>query len=516
MSLLWLTVVGVIGFQIVIFDLTRRIARTDFGGLLEGVLGASKRDLEERAFRGEPPDWLRYMDDAERLVLAPRDRVRNCATAALAGGVGGTMLTLLVEVSTNPDLRGAIAVGAEDVGDLEALPLLVGLALVVSVAGVANHLAVLLGLIPKLERRVKRALDAFQSELQRASIDSPPRQAFVDSVRSELAAAFSGALQRFPDAFADFGKNVSGLRESSAALATASADIGPIAASLAGATEEFRAMPAELSKVLSETRLAWRKEIRADQQRFLEGVKEVLVQQKNLFVESQRNLERWEADRQKAQQDMDLQVRNLAADVSGAVDRLPGVFSEHAEKAADVMGKSLEQRVANLVAELERQVAAGNETQRAHFEDGVKELNGTFLNGTREAVRQAVGDVYEHDLFKTLVEIGDGLKNATEDLPGQAQSFSESLSVADEKLRSALTGIDEASSRLQRVAASTEGFERGLQAATVKTFAPLQEELTGFAAELRNAHREMNAHTAGLVAFIDNLIHRIGRGSGVQ
>ena len=161
-------------------------------------------------------------------------------------------------------------------------------------------------------------------------------------------------------------------------------------------------------------------------------------------------------------------------------------------------------------------MAAGNETQRAHFEDGVKELNGTFLNGTREAVRQAVGDVYEHDLFKTLVEIGDGLKNATEDLPGQAQSFSESLSVADEKLRSALTGIDEASSRLQRVAASTEGFERGLQAATVKTFAPLQEELTGFAAELRNAHREMNAHTAGLVAFIDNLIHRIGRGSGVQ
>ncbi len=84
--------------------------------------------------------------------------------------------------------------------------------------------------------------------------------------------------------------------------------------------------------------------------RALEGVKEVLVQQKNLFVESQRNLERWEADRQKAQQDMDLQVRNLAADVSGAVDRLPGVFSEHAEKAADVMGKSLEQRVADCPA----------------------------------------------------------------------------------------------------------------------------------------------------------------------
>lgn len=426
------------------------------------------------------------------------------------------MLTLLVEVSTNPDLKGALAVGAESLGDLEALPLLVGLALVVSVAGVANHLALLLVLIPRLERRIESALDVFRSELQRASIDSPPRQTFIDSVRSDLAAAFSEALQRLPEAFADFGRNVSGLRESSAALAAASAEIGPIAASLADATEEFRAMPAELNKVLSESRRSWREEIRADQQRFLEGVKDVLVQQKDLLVESQRNLERWETDRQKAQEDMDLQVRNLAADVSGAVDRLPGVFSEHAERAADVMGESLEQRVANLVAELERQVAAGNETQRVHFQDGVRELSGTFLNGTREAVRQAVGDVYEHDLFKTLVEIGGGLKNATQELPDHAQSFSEALAVADEKLRSALAGIDEAGSRLQRVAESTEGFERGLQAAAVKTFAPLQDELTGFAAELRSTHREMNDHTAGLVAFIDSLINRIGRGGGVQ
>ncbi len=516
MSFLWPTVVGVIGFQILIFGLARRTARADFGVLLEVVLGESMRDLEKRAARGEAPDWLRYKDDADRVVFASRDRARNFATAALAAGVGGTMLTLLIEVLTNPGLRSAIAGGADDLAAFEDLPVLVGLALVVSVAGVMNHLVLLLGLIPKLETRVQGAVGDFQTALRRAASDCPPRQTFVDSVRSELATAFSDALQRLPEAFADFGRNVSGLRESGAALAIASAEIGPIAASLAAATEEFRAMPAELDKVLSETRQAWREEIRADQQHFLEEVKEVLVGQKDLLEETQRNLEKWEANRQKAQRDMDLQVGNLAADVSGAVDRLPGAFSEHAEKAADVMGKSLEQQVANLVAELEQQVEAGNEKLREHFEDNVRELNGTFLNGTREVVRKAVGDVYEHDLFKTLVAIGDGLKNATEDLPGQAESFSESLTVADEKLRSALDGIDEAGSQLQRVAAATDGFERGLRVATVKSFSPLQEELTGFAAELRNTHRQMNEHTAGLVAFIDNLINRIGRGSGVE
>lgn len=516
MSPLWWTVAFAIGFQILIFGLTRRIARRNFGALLQGVLGESRRDLGERAARGEAPDWLRYLDDADRVVLEPRDRARNYATAALAGGVGGTMLTLLTEVFSNPDLRSAIAVGANGDADFERLPLLVGLALVVSVAGVVNHLALLLGLIPKLENRVQGAMDEFRAELQKVSIDSPPHETFVDSVRSELATAFSDALQRLPEAFADFGRNVSGLRESGVALATASAQIGPIAASLTGAAEEFRAMPAELDKVLRETREAWREEIRADQQQFLEEVKEVLVQQKELLERTQRNLETWETNRQKAQLDLDLQIGNLAADVSGAVDRLPGVFSEHAEKAAAVMGKSLEQQVANLVAELGQQVGVGNEKLRGHFEDNVKELNGTFLNGTREVVRKAVGDVYEHDLFKTLVEIGNGLKKATEDLPGQAESFSESLAVADEKLRSALDGIVEAGAHLQQVAAATEGFERGLQAATVKSFAPLQEELTGFAADLRNTHRQMNDHTAGLVAFIDNLINRIGRGSGVQ
>ena len=513
MNSVWLTVVGVVGFQILLFVLALRTARSGFPALLDGVLAESRRDLKNRAVRGEPPDWLRYLDDADRAVLPPRDRARILATAALAAAVGGTMLTLLIEVWVNPDLRNAIAGDASGVGGFEDLPRLVGAALVVSVSGVFNHLALLLVLIPHLERRAGSALDGFRTELQRAAIDSPPHQTFVDSVRSELATAFSDALQRFPEAFADFGRNVSGLRESSAALAAASGEVGPIAASLAASTEEFRAMPGELDRVLAEARQSWREEIRADQLRFLEELKEVLVNQKELLAETQRSLQDWETSRQKTQQDLELRIENLSADVSGAVDRLPGVFLEHANKAADTMGKSLGQQVANLVVGLERQVEVGNERQRVHFEENVKELTTTFLNLTGDAVRKAVGEVYEHDLFKVLEEIGHGLESATKKLPGQAESFARSLAVADEKLRLALAGIVEAGAHLERVAAATEGFELGLQEATVKSLTPLQRELTGFAAELRNAHRQMNDHTSGLVTFIEHLINRIAEGS---
>ena len=515
---LWLTVGGAIAFQIWIFDRTRRVGGRDFGALLEGVLNDSKRDLEERAARGEAPDWLRYLDDADRSLLVPRDRVRSFATAALAAGVGLTMATLLIEGAFNREVRDALAALGVGTGGAELKDLLppVGGALLVSVAGVANHLILLLGLVPRLERRVEGALGVFRAKLQRASADCPPHRTFVDAVRSELATAFSEGLQRLPEAFADFGDNVAGLRESGTALAAASAEIGPMAASLTAASERFRAMPAELDEVLSQTREAWRKEIRADQQRFLEEVKDVLVGQRELLAETQRNLAEWEASRQKAQRDMELRVGNLAADVGGAVDRLPSAFSEHALKAADAMGKSLERQVANLVAELQQQVETGNDKLSEHFKVNVEELNGTFLNGTREVVRQAVGDVYDHDLFKTLVEIARGLKGATEELPGQAESFSESLRLADEKLRSALDGIGEAGDRLRQVAASTEGFERGLQMAAVKSFEPLRDDLSSFAEELRATHRRMNEHTAGLVTFIDSLITRLGRGHDPQ
>ena len=506
MNLFWLTVAVILAFQASYFWQSRRSGRRVFGVVLKEVLNDSKRDLEARATRGEAPDWLRYSDDADRAVLPSSDRVRNFATAALATGVGGTMLALLVELGTNPSLRWALAGGADDLASFDSLPSLVSGALLVSVAGVVNHLVILLLLIPRLDRRIDLSLGEFRAALQAASDEHPPRQTFVDSVRTELGTAFNSALQSLPDAFAEFGKNVSGLQESSTALAASAAEIGPVASGLAGAIEEVRGLPGELARVLTETREAWREDIRSDQQEFLSGIKDVLVQQQELLAKTTKRLETM-------QRDTDVLIRNLSADIAGEIKNLPDVFSGHASKAADLMGTSLERQVRNLVGDLEGTVKSGNKELVEHFRDDVAALNSTFLNRTSEVVEAAVVKVYEHPLFNTLDGIGKGLKEAIQELPDQAKSFSERLAVADQKLRGALEGIERAGTSLRRVAESTEGFENALQIAMQRSLEPLSEELAAFAADLRSTQGQMNEHADGLVAFIKNLIGRLERQS---
>ena len=52
--------------------------------------------------------------------------------------------------------------------------------------------------------------------------------------------------------------------------------------------------------------------------------------------------------------------------------------------------------------------------------------------------------------------------------------------------------------------------------AAVRSFRPLQDDLSSFAEELRDTHRRMNEQAASLVAFIDNLITRLERGRDLQ
>ena len=53
-------------------------------------------DLVGRARRGQGPDWLRYRAELDRLFEARDDRLRSFAAAALAAGLGATLIALVV------------------------------------------------------------------------------------------------------------------------------------------------------------------------------------------------------------------------------------------------------------------------------------------------------------------------------------------------------------------------------------------------------------------------------------
>ena len=89
---------AVFALQIFYCARCRALSREDDGAVLEELFDVFEQDLVERTRRGHTPDWLSYADEADRVSEGRSDTLRIYATAALATGIGGTMLTLAVNL----------------------------------------------------------------------------------------------------------------------------------------------------------------------------------------------------------------------------------------------------------------------------------------------------------------------------------------------------------------------------------------------------------------------------------
>ena len=75
------------------------LARGDDSDALDDLWKQFKRDVIGRASRGDGPDWVRYMDEADRVHERRIDTLRVWATAALVVGIGGTMAALAIRLT---------------------------------------------------------------------------------------------------------------------------------------------------------------------------------------------------------------------------------------------------------------------------------------------------------------------------------------------------------------------------------------------------------------------------------
>ena len=87
-------VVLVLAVQVAIFWRCSVLARGDESEELDRLWKTFQQDIHGRAKRGDGPDWVRYMDEADRVHERRVDRMRIWATAALVVGIGGTMAAL--------------------------------------------------------------------------------------------------------------------------------------------------------------------------------------------------------------------------------------------------------------------------------------------------------------------------------------------------------------------------------------------------------------------------------------
>ena len=499
-------VVLVIAVQVAIFWRCSVLARGDESEELDRLWKTFQQDIHGRAKRGDGPDWVRYMDEADRVHERRVDRMRVWATAALVVGIGGTMAALSYRLW---------GLSTFELGVLTAF----APALLASLSGVANNLLITLWLFGLSDGRFERALNDFRQALRTCSDENTPQERFADAVRDQLGEAFRKAVRSFPEAFAQLDRSVQHMGESAAAqsqsmieaasglqrgvdgLTAAAVQIAPVAELLNTATTELRAVPGELRQTLDETRQAWAQEMRRDQEAFIGTVRLVLDDQRAMLGRIRQALQRWERGRRDAAEQQQTVwretvelVQKAAAEIVAAAEGLPAAFTREVEQIAGRLGKEFSRGAQQHVGDLTQELREGKRTLAEQIDASTRELQNRLLNDTSRVVGESAEEVHRRvgePLLSMLQGVSRGIEEALRTLPENAETFAASLSTADEKLQQSIARLQESADHLERVVDLHENFRTSLTRAfrdgAAESFGPVRKDLQAIASELRAA-----------------------------
>lgn len=499
-------VVLVFTFQVYIFWRCSVIARKDESEELDRLWNTFKHDIQSRAKRGDGPDWVRYMDEADRVHERRVDRMRVWATAALVVGIGGTMAALAFRLW---------GLSTFELGVLTAF----APALLASLSGVANNLLITIILFRLSDRRFEQALNGFRQALRTCSDENAPQERFADAVRDQLGAAFREAVRSFPEAFAQLDRSVqhmgeaataqsqtmseaaSGLQRGVDGLTAAAVQIGPVAELLNTATTELRTVPGQLRQTLDETREAWAQEMHRDQEAFIGSVQQVLEDLRAKLGRIQHALQLWERGRSDAAAQQQAQwhetvglVQKAAAEIVATAESLPATFTREVDEISGKLGREFGIRAQQHVADLTQNVREGNQALAEQLEASARELQNRLLNDTSRVVGESAEEVHRRvgePLLSMFQGVSRGIEEALRTLPENAETFAASLSTADEKLQQSIERLQKSADHLERVVDLHENFRTALTRAfhdgAAESFGPLRKDLQDILFELRRA-----------------------------
>ncbi len=523
----------VLAFQIHIFWRCNVIARADESDELNRLWNTFKHDIQSRAKRGDGPDWVRYMDEADRVHERRVDGMRVWATAALVVGIGGTM--------------GALAYRLWGLSDFE-LGVLAAFApaLLASLSGVANNLLITLWLFGISDRRFEQALNDFRQALRTCSDENAPEERFADAVRDQLGEAFREAVRSFPDAFAQLDRSVQHMGEAAAAqsrstleaaaglqrgvegLTAAAAQIAPAADLLNAATTDLRTMPGQLRQTFDEARETWAREMRGDQDAFIDTVRQVLVDQRALLDHTSQALQHWERGRREAAEQQQAAwresvelVQKGAAEIAAIVEALPAAFTLEIEQIAGRLGREFSIGAQQHVADLTQEMRSGNQALTKQIDDSIRDVQNRLLNDTSRVVGESAEEVHRRvgePLSSMLQRVTRGIEEALSTLPENAATFAASLSTADEKLQQSIDRLKAAADHLEKVVELNENLHASLTRAfrdgAADSFEPVRKDLQDIANELRRAADLKTGARRGFWRRLFDRLRRRGPGHG--
>ena len=290
----WFVLLVVIAF-LVLYLLKCHALRRGAGSELKALQPGFTRDIEMRAARGEDPDWLRYSEESDRQHEDTCERIRNYATTALATGIGGTMLMLLLH------LRWPAPESTDAIGSLLQE---MGFALLASVLGVTCNLVILLKLLPDASDRFRSKRGGFIEALRNTSEENPPLTPDTqlnDTVGRKLERFLENTASNFPGVIAGFRESVSSLSDVATAFESSAGRVESAIEVLSSSTMELKALPANLGEELARARQGWVDDHREDQAQYLKAFRETLADEAEAVQKTLAQLREWQVSSAEAE-----------------------------------------------------------------------------------------------------------------------------------------------------------------------------------------------------------------------
>lgn len=431
---------------------------------------------------------LGYREEASRIFETRDARLRSFSAAALAIGLGGTMVALIVGVlvrsSGASDLLsnpGSVPAAAQAMELVHGM----GLALFGSLSGVAANLIIVLFLIPIHDRRYEKAEIHFYKEVNHIMVTTEVEVPFAKEFRTqmrELRDAMGGdTVGKFVAAMGELPGAVKGMGDQVAALTSlVKAQEGRIQTTLtslvacaeqmgtsvdkfaetSGAVtqtaEQLAGLPGNLRQVLARAQDEWSSSML---ERWKTETRELIDLHAKLLADAQQ--------REKQMMELAKQLSSEVAYLKDAVNDIPEgfreSFSEAGEKIAERFGRSAESHVAESRAALEEEFERfKREVENLYREQAMDQHSR--LEETRELLRKDRKELLE-EMSGRDKELRADFGRNVESFVGQlgasaADAVAAPLQKLGEETATTLDALADAAKRLEEANAAWAEFQR--------------------------------------------------------
>ncbi len=521
------------------------------GSELQDLLTQFTADIMTRSGRGLDPDWVRYSEESDRQHEDTCERIRNYATTALATGIGGTMLMLMLHLRTDAESTDAVASLLQEMG----------MALLASLLGVLCNLVILLFILPGASNRFRDERQRVNTALLRISEANLPRTPATnlnDAISEKLEEFLENTASNFPGVITGFRESVDSLDSVASDFKSSAEQIQTSAAALSSSMSGLDAFPTHLGEALTKARQEWTSDLRGRQEQYVDAFREVLDEQTRTVRQTLAELREWEANRAEAEskwreersadanrhrsalvellnnataeqgavvgravatlegwqakraesderwlemQASDRathsrflrQVENATGDVARTVKDLPQAFSDGINAASDTLGKRFGLEARQQVADVTAAMQTGNRELRDHLEGHVRQL----VNKMGDIVQKGLKPTEEE-----IARIGRNIETAGEDLRMSIKEFADHGQGFRASLEGAAKEIEASTGKLAGVHDSTRASITEIQEGYLAIHGILGESIKRTESLLREVSAVLGSRKRGFLARI--------------